>query len=539
MALVTLGRVLAIVGAGVLLSGMAFTWWSGDTPETGATPAELYFTVARGDLAITLTESGELVAKEARKITSDTESSGKVTFLIEEGKDVEAGELLCKLDPTDLEKKVEQLELDIVRAEVDVSTARTELEIQQTENTASLEKAAIELDKALKERDRYRDGDAPSERRKLDIAIKEAETAHSRAKKKFEDSGQLFEQKYINRSQYEQDEIDYERAIVQLDGARLDLQMFETYTLPMTTSEKHVAVTDAERQKENAEKRAQSTLRQKEVAVEQNTRRLEMLNKQLVETREEIAKMTITAPEPGIVLYGDPEEPWYRDNIRLGGDVWGSMVLFTLPDLRVMQVKLGIHEADINKLEEGQTAKVSMDTYPGVILDGKVTRIATVASSADRWNSSSEVKKFDVQVTLSHAPDLRLRPGVSAKAEIFIDRLSAAVHVPLQCVFLEEGKHWCWVADASGAPQRVQVTPGQSNENYMQILTGLEPGQRVLLYNPKLPAAGDAPGADGQYGQDGQDDEDGADAADGDDAGDAQGGAGDAADGAGETTTSS
>jgi HlyD family secretion protein len=217
------------------------------------------------------------------------------------------------------------------------------------------------------------------------------------------------------------------------------------------------------------------------------------------------------------------------DNIRLGGDVWGSMVLFTLPDLRVMQVKLRIHEADINQLKADQKAKVSMDTYPGVVLDGKVTRIASIASSADRWNSSSEVKKFDVEVTLEHPEDLRLRPGVSAKAEIFIDRLSNAVYVPLQCVFLEEGEHWAWVADGSGPAMRVKVQPGQSNQNYTQILSGLEPGQRVLLYNPKLPATRTAPDADDEV-RDGDADADG-------EGGDAD--AEDATGGAGESTTSS
>jgi RND family efflux transporter MFP subunit len=522
------GRVIVIVVAGAVLSGMGWRWWSDRSAGPQPTPADALFTVARGDLVIALTESGELVAKDAQKISSGTESSGKVTYLIEEGKEVAAGDLLCRLDPTEQEKQVEQLELDIVQAEANLATAATELEIQVTENAATIEKAVIALEKAGKEHDRYRDGDAPSERRKLDIAVKEAETTHSRSKKKYEDSQMLFEQDYVNRSQLEQDEIDYERAVVQLEGARLDVEMFETYTLPMSTTDKEVAVTDAQREKDNAEKRAQSTLRQKQVAVEQGTKRLEMLNKQLTQTRKEIAKMTITAPNPGIVLYGDPDEPWYRDNIRLGGDVWGSMVIFTLPDLRVMQVKLRVHEADINKLALDQKAKVTMDTYPGVVLDGKVTRISTIASSADRWNSASEVKKFDVEATLSHPADLRLRPGVSAKAEIFIDRLVDAVYVPLQCVFLEEGEHWSWVAEADGTSRRVPVKPGQSNENYIQILAGLEPGQRVLLYNPKLPAARAAPGAPDAAGAEGQ-----GQATDGGDAAD------DAAGGTDESKTSS
>ncbi len=484
-------KLTAMLG-GLVAVGLAVGWGltrGGDGGEAGAPSEGMLFTVPRGDLLVTLTENGTLVAKESRKISSGTDSQGKVTFLIEEGKAVPEGELLCKLDSTELETQVEQLGLDIVQAQANLDTARTELDIQKTENAAAIEKGQLALEKAHKEQDRYRDGDAPAERRKLDVAIKEAETGHSRAKKKYEDSQKLFEQTYINKSQLEQDQIDYERAVVQLDGSHLDLQMFEKYTLPMGMRDREVAVRDAEREKENAEKRAQSTLRQKEVGVEQNEKRLQMLNKQLEKTQKEIAKMTITAPIPGIVLYGDPDEPWYRENIRLGGEVWGGMTLFTLPDLRVMQVKLQIHEADINKLKEGQTAKVSMDTYPGVMLDGDVTRIASIAGGGDdRWNRDPEVRKFSVEITLKGGDELRLKPGISAKAEIYIDKREQAVYVPLQCVFTEEGRSFCWVDDG-GEPQRAEVTPGMSNDNFVEILAGLDPGKRVLLYNPKLDAS--------------------------------------------------
>ena len=76
--------------------------------------------------------------------------------------------------------------------------------------------------------------------------------------------------------------------------------------------------------------------------------------------------------------------------------------------------------------------------------------------------------------------------------------------------------------NGSAGPQRVAVTPGASNDHYVEIVSGLQPGQRVLLYNPKLvaPKTGDdpVPGAKGEQGEGdekpGQEGEDGdADAA--------------------------
>jgi HlyD family secretion protein len=478
----------------IALGGLALaTSWGidrfGGEDETARSAAdEMLYTVRRGSLNVTLKENGTLVAKEAQKISSGTDGGSKIDYLIEEGSEVEEGDLLCELDPSDVETQIERLEQEVIEANLRVNTSHTELEIQKAENTANTDKAIIALDKSLQEKERYEEGDAPNERRKLDVAIKQAKTEHSRKKKKYEDSQLLFEKTYINKSQLEQDQIDFERAEVELESANLALQMFEKYTFPMTVTERDAAVRDKQREKDNAELRAANYLNQKTVSVEQNEKRLNLLQRELDDEKEELAKMTITAPSPGIVLYGDPDEPWYSENIRLGGDVWGNMVLFTLPDLRVMQVKIQVHEADINKLAEGQTAKVTMDTYPGVVLDGEVTRIASVAGgSGDRWNRNNEVKKFNVEITLEEQESLRLKPGISAKSEVFIDRREDTLFVPLQCVFEEEGQQYCWVMNGGGEPERLAISTGLSNDTFIEVLDGLDEGARVLLYNPKLP----------------------------------------------------
>ncbi|MDY7108905.1 MAG: efflux RND transporter periplasmic adaptor subunit [Planctomycetota bacterium] len=463
--------------------------WFRPGPEQagdGSISRELLHTVQRGTLTVTLSENGTLMAKNSEKITPQIKRSGKITFLIEEGKTVEEGEVLCRLDTTDLEEQLQQLELDVVKTEADLNTAQTELDIQRSENAASIEKAKIALSKAKKELERYRDGDAPKERRNLEVAIKEAQTRYSRAEKKYEDSLKLLEQDYITKSQVEQDKIDYERAEIQLRGANWDLEIFDKYTYPMTMTDKQTGVSDAERALENADKRAASTLRQREVAVESQESRLTRLKKQLDEVKEEIEHFTINAPCPGIVIYGDPERPWYRSEIKLGANVWGGLNLFTIPDLRVMQVQVQVHEADINKVEEGQPATVTMDTYPGLVVKGEITKIASIAGGSDWRRGSDEVKEFTVDITLEEIADLVLKPGVSAKAEIFIEELEDVLFVPIQCVFFEDEAHYCYRLSAAGEPAKTQVKPGVSNENFMHVLEGLQEKDRVLLYNPKL-----------------------------------------------------
>ncbi|GJM21749.1 MAG: hypothetical protein DHS20C15_16640 [Planctomycetota bacterium] len=484
----TLG-ILLLLGA----LGLGATWMSGGFEgEAGDAerPSDGLFQVKRGVLNVTLTENGTLVAQKSNKISSDTDRGAKITWLIDEGSEVQEGDVVCRLDTSDLEDRVEQLELDINQANANLKTANTNLEIQLTDNIAEIEKAEIALVKAQNEEERYTDGDAPKERRNLEVAIKEAQTNFTRAKKRFEDSQLLMEKEYINRSQFEEDEIAFERNTVQLEGAKRDLELFEQYNFPMTVTERSAAVRDGERNLETAKKRAESNTLQKEVAVDEYTTRLNKLRDQRDEAVEQIGKMTLVSTAPGIVIYGDPSRRWRSsDEIRVGADIWGDQVVATIPDLRVMQVNLRVHEADIGKLAKQQKAKITLDTYPGVVFDGEVTNIGNIAGGDNPWERNPEVKKFDVEVTLTGGlSEQQIRPGVSAKVEVFIDRKDDVLFVPIQCVVLEEGRHMVYVMEPSGLIAPRDVQPGIGNEVYVEILDGLEPGDRVLLYNPNVPS---------------------------------------------------
>jgi HlyD family secretion protein len=485
---------LGIVALAVL-GGGGWWWWhsthaAAAVATSGVTDDGL-FRVKKGDLPITLTENGTLVAKESQKIVPLFRGHGKITFIVEEGKVVQEGDELCKFDTTELSQQIDQVQLDIAKSEADLATSKTELEIQEKQNKQDLKKAQIALEKTQKEKEKYEKAEIPQERRKNEITIKEMTTAAEKAGKKYKDSKALFERNkdFISQSELDQDQQDSERTAVALERAQVDRDIFEEYTLPMTTRDKQVAVEDAELGLDTASKRAESTLRQKQVAVEQNDKRLQKMKDQLKERQDELAKMVLKAPCPGIVIYGDPRYGWWdQNNFKVGGEIWGGNTLFTIPDLRIMQVKVQIHEADINKIKTDMVANVTMDTYAGLTLNGKVTKIAAIAAgSGNPWGGEQDVKKFDVEVTLEGTTKVELKPGISAKAEIMIDTRRDAVYVPLQCAFLEGGKQWCYALAADRAPSKREVKPGLSNDSYIEILDGLKEGEQVLLYNPSVP----------------------------------------------------
>ncbi len=479
---------LAIGGGG---SAYFVPWQGKDVAALAANANELY-AVRSGDLRITIVENGTMVAKESQKVNTKHRNESKILMLIEEGKEVTEGEIVCKLDSAPLTQQVETIQLEILQTEANLKTARTELEIATVETAAAVDKAKAALDKSKKELEKYRDDEATIERRKLEVALKDAETEFNKKKKNTDDSAKLLEQNYIKKSELEDHRIAFERAVVQKDSAEAQLRMFDKYTFPMHMTDLETKVSDATRDVDTAQKRGESTMGQKTVAVQQMEKRLKVQNDQLKERQTDLENMTMKAPCPGIVVYGNPHEPWYRERIKVGQSVYGGMTLLTIPDLRIMQVKVQVHEADISKLKTGLVAGVTADSYPGLQLEGEVTKIATVANGNNEWGgSSAEVKKFDVEVTLK-SPGVPLRPGISAKVEIHIETRENVLYVPLQSVFAEDGEQFCHVQPKDSAPEKRSIKLGKSNDNFMEILEGLLPGESVLLYNPLLPEGGDS-----------------------------------------------
>ena len=89
-------------------------------------------------------------------------------------------------------------------------------------------------------------------------------------------------------------------------------------------------------------------------------------------------------------------------------------------------------------------------------------------------------------MTITSKPDVKLKPGISAKVEIQIDRVQDATYIPLQCVYQIGGENHCRVKVGENIEVR-KIEIGVSSDKFVQITDGLTEGERVLLYNPDLP----------------------------------------------------
>ena len=132
----------------------------------------------------------------------------------------------------------------------------------------------------------------------------------------------------------------------------------------------------------------------------------------------DLAKAVIRSPINGIVL---------TRSIEPGQTVAAAFtapVLFTLAeDLTRMDLHVNVDEADIGKIREGQKASFTVAAYPNRTFTGQITQ-ARYGSS-----TTSGVVTYETILKVGN-PDLSLRPGMTATADITVRQLEGALLIP-------------------------------------------------------------------------------------------------------------
>ena len=476
MKILLLMVVLAAVAGGL----WRYTDLAAPSASASEPRAESLYSVRRGTLDITVSENGYLKAKNDVKIKPEFQREATITWLVDEGREVVEGDLLCEFDKSELDTQIDELQTTLIQFRNELEAAQAELEIQRRDNLADVERAEFELEVAKLTLERYTRGEAPNERRKMQLAAEKAESDYTRAKERFEQAPLLHEQGFLTKSAVEEERIRVREAEINQENAFEDLRLFDTYTHPMELRQRENAVRDAERTLTNAQEKATINLKEKQARVSRSEAQVKSTETRLTKLEEEFAQMTIRAPQAGIVHYGDPARPWYREEIRVGNRVRRGNTIVTLPDLSVMQVLVQIHEADIDLVRIGQEVLVTVESAKSRVFPARVTQIDSVAS--ENWMDEAN-KTFGAEVTLEPT-DLEMRSGITALAAIQVEKLENVAYVPIHAVISEGANHYCFLPKEGAFEQR-RVVIGKNNQHYVEVSEGLAVGEKILLYDPR------------------------------------------------------
>lgn len=190
---------------------------------------------------------------------------------------------------------------------------------------------------------------------------------------------------------------------------------------------------------------------------------------------EELANATIRAPIRGTVLSRDVEVGSPVSSIlNLGAN---ATLVMTLGDIERVFVRGKVDEADIGRVQLGQRARITTETFRDKVFDGRVTEISPIGVEKDN------VTTFQVEVSIDN-PAKELKANMSANAEIILEQFPDSLLVPEAAVVYDaQRRAFVDVVDAGSKTgrRRVPVKVGVGNGTRMQVLDGLEAGARVVL----------------------------------------------------------
>jgi HlyD family secretion protein len=230
----------------------------------------------------------------------------------------------------------------------------------------------------------------------------------------------------------------------------------------------------------------------------------------LKESRENLNRTNIYAPNDGTVS---------RLSVEVGERVTGASQfsagteIMRIANLNAMEVLVEVSENDIPRVKLNDTCLIEVDAYLNRKFKGFVTEIATSANTDGV--STDQVTNFEVKVMMlkDSYEDLinegnkissPFRPGMSATVDIQTETVVDAITVPIQAVTTREDtasgsyfskrkvqdtddikvekaamKEYVFVVDDNVARLR-EVETGIQDNTYIQILSGLEPDEKVI-----------------------------------------------------------
>ncbi|ULO05056.1 efflux RND transporter periplasmic adaptor subunit [Paenibacillus sp. 19GGS1-52] len=195
--------------------------------------------------------------------------------------------------------------------------------------------------------------------------------------------------------------------------------------------------------------------------------------RELTDKKAKLKTAVYHAQATGIFLYDDStsERPQtVTDNQYIGKIV----------DLNKLEFIALVGEQDIFRIKAGMKVQVNMTALKDLKLAGEVTKVSKFATTAAGQNSAStQVPQFEVVISLQ--PDEHLIGGLSLNGEIETTRKEKATVVSSIAVMHEGDLAYCMLDLGNGQYERREITIGLETTEKTEILSGLKPGDTVVL----------------------------------------------------------
>ncbi|MBU6239074.1 MAG: HlyD family efflux transporter periplasmic adaptor subunit [Planctomycetes bacterium] len=403
------------------------------------TAKHLTHAIARGTLAVTVTENGAVESSNNKEIKCLVKGGSTVLWVIETGTLVQPGDELVRLDQSQIEDKILQQKIVYENALASKIAAESDVAVAETSITEYLE------------------GTFQEEKSGVEKEIFEAEQGVRKAELSLDSALRLTAKGVVKDLQLEGERF-------ALESARKDLELKKTRLVSLEKYNKVKSLQELE-----------SKLRAAKAKLASVEASLELERTRLDREKMQLSNCVIRADTAGMVIFPSMAAWKETPDITEGAVVREQQTLLMIPDISQMQVKVGIHESKVDRLRVGMKARVQLQD---LTLEGEVSEIAEVTRPAGWWTGN--LVKYDTKIKLEPHPGLK--PGMSAIVDIVLAEHKDALTIPVAAVVEGTDGTFCWVKVGTETQKRV-LRLGDTNDQFNVVLDGLQEGDEVIL-NP-------------------------------------------------------
>jgi len=259
------------------------------------------------------------------------------------------------------------------------------------------------------------------------------------------------------------------------DVSRAQLEVRKNRVLPAVEAEKNTLSLEEAEARANEVKQAR-TLRRLTAEADMKILQIrrERLERALHHAEQNADYMVVRAPFGGLAVMQPVFKGSAMTEVQEGDEVRTGMPIVQVVDPSTMQVRARVSQVDGGLVAVGQSTKVSLDAYPGMLFNGAVKQVAPLAITS---SVTPAVRGFVALISIAGA-DASLMPDLSAAVDIVVRRMENVLVLPREAVVIDAGGAWVRLR-RGGAFVRQTITVGEISEEQAIVTSGVPEGAVV------------------------------------------------------------
>lgn len=198
---------------------------------------------------------------------------------------------------------------------------------------------------------------------------------------------------------------------------------------------------------------------------------LDLAVAQMEQTRARLDELKINLSN---TVIGSPVEGFIgKRTLDPGASVNVNTSFMSVVDIRTVRLVINVIEKDLRRISPGTLVEIEVDAYPGELFNGRVARVAPILDPATRT--------AQVEIEIANQT-FRLKPGMYARAKFTVEKHEKTLVVPTLAVVDVSGKIGVFIAGGANAETASfhQVATGIQHQDFTEVLTGLQEGQKII-----------------------------------------------------------